>query len=300
MNDVNFLIANKVDVKHGLELLGDMETYNSIINDFYDAYSDRMQKINSYKNSVDMANYAIEVHSLKSDSKYLGFMDLADIAYKHEMASKANDIATVNNSYNDLLNEASRIIRVVGEYLGKATMSKNPVVTPIPEVNPQTSTPAVEVQFNNPSVEVPVQENIEVISPEVVSSTVVSNSRKAILVADDSSIIRNFVNEIFSNDYNVLMAGDGKEVINIVSSNDNIVALLLDLNMPGVSGFDVLEYFKENDLFKKIPVSIISGASDKESIDNAFKYPIVDMLNKPFARENVKLVVEKTIEYGNM
>lgn len=300
MNDVNFLIANKVDVKHGLELLGDMETYNSIINDFYDAYSDRMQKINSYKNSVDMANYAIEVHSLKSDSKYLGFMDLADIAYKHEMASKANDIATVNNSYNDLLNEASRIIRVVGEYLGKATMSKNPVVTPIPEVNPQTSTPAVEVQFNNPSVEVPVQENIEVISPEVVSSTVVSNSKKAILVADDSSIIRNFVNEIFSNDYNVLMAGDGKEVINIVSSNDNIVALLLDLNMPGVSGFDVLEYFKENDLFKKIPVSIISGASDKESIDNAFKYPIVDMLNKPFARENVKLVVEKTIEYGNM
>ena len=301
MNDVNFLIANKVDVKHGLELLGDMETYNSIINDFYDAYSDRMQKINSYKNNVDMANYAIEVHSLKSDSKYLGFMDLADIAYKHEMASKANDIASVNNHYNELLSEASRIIKVVGEYLGKATMSKNPVVSPIPEVNPQTSTPAVEVQLNAAPTEVPQQESIEMISPEVVSSTLVADSKKAILVADDSSIIRNFVNEIFSNDYTVLMAGDGKEVINIINSNaDNIVALLLDLNMPGVSGFDVLEYFKENDLFKKVPVSIISGASDKESIDNAFKYPIVDMLNKPFARENVKLVVEKTIEYGNM
>ena len=113
--------------------------------------------------------------------------------------------------------------------------------------------------------------------------------------------ILHFVKEIFSKDYEHLMASNGQEVINMVNSNpDKIAAVLLDLNMPVVSGFDVLEYFKENNLFTKIPVSIISGASDKESIDKAFTYPVVDMLNKPFSKENVKFVVEKTIDYGNM
>ena len=115
-------------------------------------------------------------------------------------------------------------------------------------------------------------------------------------------IIPNPVCELrYSKDYELLMASNGQEVINIVNSNpDKIAAVLLDLNMPVVSGFDVLEYFKENNLFTKIPVSIISGASDKESIDKAFTYPVVDMLNKPFSKENVKFVVEKTIDYGNM
>ena len=38
-----------------------------------------------------MSDYAIEVHSLKSDCKYLGFMKLADISYQHELKSKEND-----------------------------------------------------------------------------------------------------------------------------------------------------------------------------------------------------------------
>ena len=45
-----------------------------------------------------MANYAILVHSLKSDSKYLGFTTLAELSYNHEMASKAGDAEFVNMS----------------------------------------------------------------------------------------------------------------------------------------------------------------------------------------------------------
>ena len=44
-----------------------------------------------------------------------------------------------------------------------------------------------------------------------------------------------------------------------------------------------------------MPVSIISGDSSKETIDRAFTYEIVDMLEKPFTDQNVKLVVEKTM-----
>lgn len=274
MRDTNILTMNGVDVNKGLELLGDMTMYDSILNDFLDGYDERMKKIETYRLNNDMPNYAIEVHSLKSDSKYLGFMTLADLAYKHEMASKAGDITSVNNHYQELITEAGRIIAVAKKYMGK---DEEVPTTPGETINNRV------VEDAPPVVQMISKEEVEL-------------STKAILVADDSKIIRNFVNDIFSDKYEVLMASNGQEVVNIVAANPNrIAALLLDLNMPGVDGFQVLEYFNQNNLFTKIPVSIISGANDKESIDRAFKYPIVDMLNKPFNMENVKLVVEKTI-----
>ena len=74
--------------------------------------------------------------------------------------------------------------------------------------------------------------------------------------------------------------------------------MFLDLNMPNVDGFQVLDYFKEKNLFNKIPVSIITGDDSKEAIDRAFTYPIIDMLNKPFNEMNVKVIVEKTINFN--
>ena len=74
-----------------------------------------------------------------------------------------------------------------------------------------------------------------------------------------------------------------------------IKAMLLDLNMPKVDGFAVLEYMKKNDLFDKIPVSIISGDSSRETIQKAFTYPIVDMLEKPFNEQTIRTVLQKTL-----
>ena len=73
-------------------------------------------RIVEYKNSSDMKNYAIEVHSLKSDSKYLGLMDLADVSYQHEIKSKENDVEYVNNHFSELENEYNRILEVIKKY----------------------------------------------------------------------------------------------------------------------------------------------------------------------------------------
>ena len=70
--------------------------------------------------------------------------------------------------------------------------------------------------------------------------------------------------------------------------------------MPKVDGFAVLNFMQENNLFSKIPVSIISGDSSKETIDKAFTYQIVDMLSKPFSEQSVKMVIEKTLIYKDM
>ena len=74
-----------------------------------------------------------------------------------------------------------------------------------------------------------------------------------------------------------------------------LVGVLLDLNMPNVNGFQVLEFFKENNLFERIPVSIITGVGADELVQKAYEYPIVDVLRKPFNENDIKNVVEKTV-----
>lgn len=123
---------------------------------------------------------------------------------------------------------------------------------------------------------------------------------KAVIVADDSMIIKNIVQKALQNDYIVLKASNGKEAIDYITKKEyNIVCMLLDLNMPEYDGFMVLNYFKNNNLFKRIPISIISGDDTKETIDRAFTYDIIDMLNKPFSSDNIKSIVDKMISLNN-
>lgn len=118
MRDVTVLKNNGVDVEHGLELLGDMEMYDETLQDFLTESETRLPQILTYKEASDMPNYAILVHAMKSDSKYLGFTQLAELSYNHEMESKAGNTSYVNEHYEELMTEANRIIELVKQYLG--------------------------------------------------------------------------------------------------------------------------------------------------------------------------------------
>ncbi len=117
-----------------------------------------------------------------------------------------------------------------------------------------------------------------------------NNTKQTILVADDSSIILNFLENSIGDKFNVIRANNGKDAIDNIVNND-IYAILLDLNMPEVNGFEVLNYLKEQDLIYKIPVVIITGDDTPETIKKAFSYPILDVLNKPFNEENIKRIL---------
>lgn len=260
MKDVNILTNNGVNVQKSLELFGDMATYDDTLKDFLTEIDEKLAKIKMFKEHGDMANYAILVHSLKSDSKYFGFDKLAELAYNHEMESKANNMYYVTDHYDELMREANRILQVVKEYMGVSTGTFQQTVKPI----------------------------------------IIKD--KTILVVDDSNVVRNFVYKIFNNEYDVLIANDGAEAINILNNNidDKIVGVLLDLNMPNVDGFEVLDYFKNANLFARIPVAIITGEGTDENIKRAYTYPIIDMLQKPFNEVNVKNIVDKLIMIHNM
>ena len=289
MYDVNFLISNGVDVNKSLELFGDIDTYNETVGEFLVSAKEKIAKLQKYKDDKDMPNYAIYVHSLKSDAKYFGFTKLADLAYDQELKSKEGDMFYIYEHYQELIDEVERTINIVKKYISpESEVTSNEQVptstTPAPAAAPAPVTPA-------PAAPLPTSSNIE---PAEVYS------QKTILVVDDSNIIRNFVKRIFSEKYNIGMAKDGEEALNIIkanASNENIVAILLDLNMPKVDGFAVLTYMNEHQLFSSMPFSIISGDSSKDTINKAFTYPIIDMLGKPFTEADVKRVIEKTMYF---
>ncbi|HIS18506.1 MAG TPA: response regulator [Candidatus Coprovivens excrementavium] len=256
MKDINFLKQNNVDVDKCLELFGDIETYNDTIKEFQSGLDEKLSQITKYYNDGDMPNYAIYVHSLKSDCKYFGFTTLANLAYEHEMKSKNNDFEYVKNNYARLMEEAKKVKNIVNEYLE-----------------------------DNTTIETLNEEN-ETLTEDI------------ILVADDSEVIRIFVKKIFDANYQLEFAKNGQEALNIIRDHENdnrIKAILLDLNMPKVSGFSVLDYMTQSNLLEKMPVTIISGDSSSEAINRAFEYPIVDMINKPFSEDKIKDAVEKTI-----
>ncbi|MGM9874958.1 MAG: response regulator [Bacilli bacterium] len=259
MKDVNLLTSNGVNVEKALELFGDMEMYDATMSDFLEMVDQKLSNLRKYRETGDMPNYAIEVHSLKSDARYLGFVSLADLAYQFELKSKANDLMFVYDNYKTLLDEAHRIINLSRKYLGRE------------------------------------------VSENVISDMVNGPKNGAILVVDDSNLVANFIKKIFDDRYEVFIASDGARAIEMVTgpNADKIKACLLDLNMPNVNGFEVLEYFKKNNLFIKIPVSVITGNDTRDQVDEAFNYPIVDLLSKPFNERDIKRIIEKTISSYN-
>lgn len=259
MKSIKFLESKGVDVNNSLSLFGDIQKYNDKLGEFLVGIHSNIKQLIVLMQKRDMANYLNYVRSMKTDARFFGFDALATVAEEHEEKSMAGDLYFISNHINELITETNNAIVLIQEYMNG---------------------------FDEESV------------VETTKSDTFEND--TILVVDDSNIIRNFVKRIFSEQYNVGTAKNGEDAIRIIEANkDNkkIKAILLDLNMPKVDGFGVLEYMRQNDLLDDIPVSIISGDSTKETIDRAFTYDIVDMVNKPFSDNSIKTVVEKTMMY---
>lgn len=117
MRDVSILTDNGVNLESALELLGDLSFYDETLEAFLEENKTRIPNIEKYRSTQNMEDYAILVHALKSDAKYLGFTSLADIAYEHELASKANNVDEVNKKYDKLLEEVENITKIAKKYL---------------------------------------------------------------------------------------------------------------------------------------------------------------------------------------
>ncbi len=114
----NYLIQNGVDVNKGIENTMDFETYNEILLDFCNTFPQDVNKFNEFKAAGDLVNYEIIVHALKSNCRTLGFMDMGEMFYQHELAAKQNDMNYINLHYNELIEAVKKVYNILMAYKG--------------------------------------------------------------------------------------------------------------------------------------------------------------------------------------
>ena len=84
--------------------------------------------------------------------------------------------------------------------------------------------------------------------------------KNTILIVEDMEINREMLAEIFRDEYEILEAENGEEGLRMLMENiDTVAAVLLDVVMPVMNGFEVLEQLKNQDLIPKIPIIMITG-----------------------------------------
>lgn len=109
--------------------------------------------------------------------------------------------------------------------------------------------------------------------------------QKKLLIADDSEVNRAILANMLDRDFTIIEASNGREVISTLQAyHGEISALLLDIVMPEMDGFDVLRVMKCHSWLDEIPVIVISAAEDTANIERAYDLGVADYIRRPFER----------------
>jgi two-component system copper resistance phosphate regulon response regulator CusR len=89
------------------------------------------------------------------------------------------------------------------------------------------------------------------------------NNTKQILIVDDDHLLRNFFSKVISAEgYHAVVACDGDDAISQLDSNKDFCLFIVDLLLPVRSGWEVIEYIKSNEKFRRIPIIALTGLAD--------------------------------------
>ena len=118
---------------------------------------------------------------------------------------------------------------------------------------------------------------------------------KKVLVVDDEGDVRKFLTAILEkHGYETLTAEDGTEALEI-ARREKPDLVTLDLQMPGLSGEEVLDYLRKRQLLHLVKVLIVSGMSEQD-LERAMESGAHGVIQKPFDIEELQHVVKELLE----
>jgi two-component system chemotaxis response regulator CheY len=123
-----------------------------------------------------------------------------------------------------------------------------------------------------------------------------------VLIVDDSNAMRAVIKKIVSISGfrmdNCLEAGNGKEALDVLAS-EWVDVIISDINMPDMGGLELLSRLKKDELYKQIPVIMISTEGSEERIQEAFSMGAGGFIKKPFVPEELKKKLHEIIGVGH-
>ncbi|MBL4624918.1 MAG: response regulator [Flavobacteriales bacterium] len=119
--------------------------------------------------------------------------------------------------------------------------------------------------------------------------------KQSILIVDDDSLNRKILTDMLNaseRNFSVLNAMNGEIACKLVKQFSPDI-ILLDWNMPGLSGEEITRKFKADDEIKAIPIIIVTGESTKEKIDQIYDAGANGYLNKPISQQGLIEEIDK-------
>jgi len=114
-----------------------------------------------------------------------------------------------------------------------------------------------------------------------------AQERKHLLIVDDVEIDRIILKSILCKDFDIMEASSGNMAFEyITTQGDRLDAILLDIAMPHIDGFDVLK-FMEDKGHTHIPVFLVTAEPTRDNVERAMQYHIAEFIGKPFDREDI-------------
>ena len=109
------------------------------------------------------------------------------------------------------------------------------------------------------------------------------SDKQKILIVDDSEMNRSILADMLGDEYEILEAENGSEGVAMLQTRGSEISLvLLDIVMPGLDGFGVLNMMNKNGWIEDIPVIMISAESGSSHVERAFDLGVTDFISRPF------------------
>ena len=125
------------------------------------------------------------------------------------------------------------------------------------------------------------------------------NEKNKILIVEDEQDIRNLlVFNLEKNDFNVQAVDNGEKALSLIRSN-NFDLILLDLMIPGISGFDLTRILKNDDEMSEVPIIMLTAKGEEHDIVKGLEIGAADYITKPFSIKVLIARVNKIIQNKN-
>jgi two-component system, chemotaxis family, sensor histidine kinase and response regulator PixL len=122
-------------------------------------------------------------------------------------------------------------------------------------------------------------------------------AKKTIMVVDDEISLRQLLTDRLQNDnYQVVSANSGLHAYQILKTGITIDLMVCDVNMPGLSGVQLVDKLNNDVTIKPFPVIMLTANRDREIVVRAAKGGVVDYLLKPFNYKDLLAKIDKNIQ----
>ena len=126
------------------------------------------------------------------------------------------------------------------------------------------------------------------------------SAKPPILIIDDSNVARTFIRAIFQNDFEVHEASDGAQAIEMLRTGYSYSAILLDLVMAEVDGWEVLKFLRESGIIKTVPVVVeTASAIDLQTVTELYECGAWEVISKPFDAKVLLALVKSVCKRAN-